>query len=84
MFSLCQSNCCKCREVGRKELNIFSLKVVGDKESDFFLSKSLFSVELLLNGCLKKYSVQYKSVCLVLVLMLEVLQISLGAKLGQC
>lgn len=63
IFSLCQSSCCKCREVGRKELSIFSLKVVGDQESDFFLSKPLFNVELLLNGCLKKYSVQVYLPC---------------------
>lgn len=44
MFSLCQS---------KKELSIFSLKVVGDNESDFFISKSLFTVEQLLSGCLK-------------------------------
>lgn len=60
-FFLMSIQRCKCREVGRKELSIFSLKVVGDKESDFFPSKPLFNVELLLNGCLKKYSVQ---VCL--------------------
>lgn len=48
-------------ELAEKNLSIFSLQVVRDKESDFFLSKSLLSVELLLNDCVKKYLVQ---VCL--------------------
>lgn len=60
-FSLRQSSCCKCGEVGRRELSILSLKVAGDKESDFFLFRSLCGVELLSNGCLKKYSIE---VCL--------------------
>lgn len=55
MVFLCQSNCC--RGVGRKDLRVFSLQAVGDKGSDFFLSKSLLSVELLLSDCLKKYLV---------------------------
>lgn len=62
MVSLCQSNCC--RGVGRKDLSVFSLQVVGDKQSHFFLSRSLLSVELLLNDCLKKYLVQACLLCI--------------------